>query len=127
MSDQDKRWEGLTIKGELPVGVYFAGVRHKAFTLRAGVTGDLIAAQELHPDGPLQLITLEVYRRQLLSLGDIEAQHLTTDLLRDGLLEMDLAAIADADLSLEKKLKPQSAASKPGGESSTTLSDMAIG
>ena len=126
MSDQDKRWEGLTINGDLPIGVYFAGVRHKNFTLRAGVTGDLIAAQELHPEGPLQLITLEVYRRQLLKLGDIELKHLTTDLLREELLEQDLAVIADADAALEKKLKPPSAVSKPGDGSSTTLSDTAI-
>lgn len=120
MSEQDKRWDGLTITRELPIGVYFAGVRHKEFTLRVGVTGDLIAAQELHPDGPLQLITLEVFRRQLLKLGDIEQRHLTTDLLRDSLLELDLAVIADADAELEKKLKPQSAASNPGAESSST-------
>lgn len=127
MSDQEKRWDGLTIARELPIGVYFAGVRHKAFTLRAGVTGDLIAAQERYPEGPMQLITLDVFRRQLLRLGDIEPQHLTTDLLRDTLLELDLAVIADADAELEKKLKPQSAASKPGAESSTTSSDTATG
>lgn len=118
----DKRWDGLTITRDLAVGVYFAGTRHTEFTLRVGVTGDLIAAQEEHPNGPMQLITLEVFRRQLLALGDIEPQHLTTDLLREGLLETDLALIADADAELEKKLKPQSAASKPGGASSTTLS-----
>lgn len=123
----DKRWEGLTISGELAVGVYFAGTRHTSFTLRAGVTGDLIAAQEEHPEGPLQLITLEVFRRQLLSLGDIEPAHLTTDLLREGLLETDLALLAKADADLEKKLKPPSAASKPGAASSTTLSDTATG
>ncbi|WP_336331644.1 hypothetical protein [Pseudomonas putida] len=127
MSDQDKRWDGLTIKDELPIGVWFAGSRHKAFTLRAGVAGDLIAAQEEYPEGPLQLITLEVYRRQLLELGDIEPKYLTIELLRDGLLEQDLAAIADADAALEKKLKPQSAASKPGDGSSTTLSATATG
>lgn len=123
MTDQSKRWDGLTITGELSAGVYFAGVRHKEFVLRAGVTGDLIEAQELHPNGPMQLITLEVYRRQIISLGDIEPQHLTTELLREGLLESDLAIIADADIALEKKLKPQSAASKPGDALSSTLSE----
>lgn len=127
MTDQDKRWDGLTITRELPVGVYFGGMRHKQFTLRAGVTGDLIAAQEAHPEGPMQLITLEVFRRQLLALGDIELKYLTTDLLRDELLETDLAVIADADVELEKKLKPQNAANKPGAASSTTSPDTATG
>lgn len=127
MTDQNKRWDGLTITRDLPVGVYFAGVRHKEFVLRAGVTGDLIAAQELHPEGPMQLITLEVFRRQILRLGDIEPQHLTTELLRAELLESDFSVIADADIELEKKLKPQSAASTPGAASSSTSSESVSG
>jgi hypothetical protein len=110
----NKQWEGLTITRELPIGVYFAGSRHKQFTLRVGLAGDLIAAQEQHPEGPLQLVTLEVYRRQLLSLGEIPAELLTTDLLRDALTETDLGFIATADEELEKKLAPPSAASPTG-------------
>lgn len=117
-----KQWQGLTISRELPIGVYFAGTRHRPFTLRVGLAGDLIAAQEQHPDGPLQLVTLEVYRRQLLALGDIPTESLTTDLLRDALTETDLAAIAQADADLEKKLTPPSAASAAGDASSTPLS-----
>lgn len=122
---QDKRWEGLTITRDLAVGVYFAGMRHKRFTLRTGVTGDFIAAQEEHPNGPMQLITLEVYRRQLLSLGEIPVDQLTTALLRENLLEADLALIADADAELEKKLAPPSAATPPGDASSMPSSDTA--
>jgi len=121
----DKRWQGLTISRELPIGVYFAGTRHKHFTLRVGLAGDLIAAQEEHPEGPLQLVTLEVYRRQLLALGDIPLESLTTALLRDALTETDLAAIAQADADLEKKLTPPSAASAIGDASSTPLSGTA--
>lgn len=126
MTEQlNKQWEGLTISRELHIGVYFAGVRHKSFTLRVAVAGDLIAAQEEHPNGPFQLTTIEVYRRQLLSLGDIPAENLTTDLLREGLTETDLAIIADADAELEKKLTPPSAATPTGAESSTPSSDTA--
>lgn len=121
----DKQWQGLTISRELPIGVYFAGTRHKPFTLRVGLVGDLIAAQEQHPEGPLQLVTLEVYRRQLLAVGDIPAESLTTDLLRDALTETDLAAIATADADLEKKLTPPSAASPTGDASSTPSFAMA--
>ncbi|WP_454842849.1 hypothetical protein [Pseudomonas hormoni] len=124
MTEQvSKQWEGLTISRELHIGVYFAGVRHKSFTLRVAVAGDLIAAQEEHPGGPFQLTTIEVYRRQLLSLGDIPAENLTTELLREGLTETDLAIIADADAELEKKLTPPSAATPTGAESNTPSSD----
>lgn len=119
MTEQtNKQWDGLTIGGELQIGVYYAGTRHKSFTLRTPVTGDLIGAQELFPHGPMQLITVDVYRRQLLSLGDIPADALTTELLRDALTESDLGLIADADAALEKKLTPQNAASLIGDASS---------
>lgn len=120
-----KQWDGLTITRELPIGVYFAGIRHKCFTLRVGLAGDLIAAQEQHPEGPLQLVTLEVYRRQLLSLGDIPAESLTTELLCDALTETDLGFIATADEELEKKLMPQNAASSIGDASSMSSSGTA--
>lgn len=117
MTEQaNKQWDGLTIKGELNIGVYYAGTFHKSFTLRVPVTGDLIAAQELHPNGPLQLVTVEVYRRQLLALGDIPTEAITTDLLRTSLTESDLGVIADVDEVLEKKLTPQSAALPTGDE-----------
>ena len=124
MTEQtNKQWDGLTIGGELQIGVYYAGTRHKSFTLRTPVTGDLIGAQELFPHGPMQLITVDVYRRQLLSLGDIPTEALTTELLRDALTESDLGLIADADAALEKKLMPPSAASPTGDASSTDSSE----
>lgn len=119
---QQKQWAGLTITRELNVGVYYAGAFHKKFTLRVPVTGDLISAQEAHPNGPLQLVTVEVYRRQLLSLGDIPEEALTTALLRASLTESDLGVIADADEELEKKLAPQNAALPIGDVLSTGLS-----
>lgn len=111
MSGIDKRWEGLTHTGELTVGIYYAGKRHKSFTLRVAMAGDLIQAQQAHPSAPLQLVTLEVYRQQLLQVGDIPPDALTTELLRDELAETDLARIADADAALEKKLEAPNASS----------------
>ncbi|UCZ84460.1 hypothetical protein LGQ10_29815 [Pseudomonas sp. L5B5] len=122
MTDQSKRWDGLTIKGQLEIGVWYAGTRHKEFALRVAVAGDMIAAQQQHPEGPLQLITVEVYRRQLLSLGQIPADALTTELLLEELAESDLALISEADVGLEKKLKPQKAAQSPTGDASSTPS-----
>ena len=104
-----KQWDGLTIEGELKVGVWYAGQRHKKFTLRVPMSGDFIAAQETYPEGVLQLITLEVYRRQLLALGDIPEHVITTDLLRENLAEVDLGVLSKADAELEKKLQVPSA------------------
>lgn len=115
MTERNTRWDGLTHSGELTVGVYYAGTRHKRFTLRVAMAGDLIAAQQAHPQGPLQLVTLEVYRQQLLALGEIPAEALTTELLRQELTESDLALLAAADEVLEKKLAPPSADSATGG------------
>ncbi|OEC55619.1 hypothetical protein [Pseudomonas sp. AP42] len=128
MTEQvDKKWDGLTITRDLAVGVYFAGTRHKRFTLRAPVAGDLIGAHETYPGAPWHLTTIEVFRRQLLSIGDIPAENLTTELLRESLLESDLAIIADADAELEKKLAPLSAATLTGDESNTPSSGTATG
>ena len=123
----DKKWDGLTITRDLAIGVYFAGMLHTRFTLRVGVAGDLIGAHETYPNAPWHLTTIEVYRRQLLSLGDIPLESLTTELLRESLAEIDLAVIADADLELEKKLKPQSAATLTGAESNTPSSETVTG
>lgn len=123
MTTIDKRWDGLTESGELAVGVYFAGTRHKSFTLRVPMAGDLVGAQQEHPQGPLQLITVDVFRRQLLALGDIPAASLTTELLLDELTETDLARLGLADEVLEKKLAPPSAVPTTGDVSSTPSSD----
>lgn len=126
MSQVEKKWEGLTITKDLRIGVFYAGTFHKTFTLRVGMAGDLIKAQEQHPNGPFQLVTLEVYRNQLLSVGDIPTEALTTELLRESLTESDLALIANADEELEKKLMPLSAVSPTGEASSTSSSGTGI-
>lgn len=128
MTEQlNKQWDGLTTTGELTLGVYFAGTRHKRFTLRVGVAGDWIAANEAHPNGPFQLGALEVFRRQLLSLGEIPTECLTVELLREALTEIDLAILAEADEELEKKLTPPSAATPTGAASNTPSSETATG
>lgn len=128
MTSSSKAWDGLTISGQLRIGVLFAGSRHKTFTLRVPVAGDMVVAQQAHPQGPLQLITVEAYRRQLLSLGDIPLESLTTELLLEQLAEVDLAILAEADEALEKKLAlPSEAAPLPGDGSSTPLSGTATG
>jgi hypothetical protein len=125
MTNIDKRWEGLTIGGELAVGVYYAGLRHKTFTMRIPLAGDLIDVQSEHPEASLHVATMAIYHRQLLSLGDIPAEALTFDLLRAELAETDLALLGAADEALEKKLALPSAASTAGDKSNTPLSGSA--
>ncbi|MCY1395681.1 hypothetical protein D3C76_300710 [compost metagenome] len=127
MSTIDKRWDGLVTTGQLPIGVYYAGTRHRDFTLRTAVAGDLISVQEAHPQASLHLATLAVYQRQLVALGDIPAEALTLELLRDNLTEIDLAALAEADAALEKKLRAPSEPSVAGEPSSMPSSEQATG
>jgi phage FluMu protein gp41 len=123
----DKQWDGLTISDELPIGVLYAGVRHKRFTLRLQMAGDLIDAQEAMPEASVRLIALDLFRRQLLVLGDIPPEAITTDLLRQQLSEVDLAVLEQADQTLGKRLAPASVGSSTGAASSTSSSDTATG
>ena len=124
MTTIDKRWDGLTESGDLAIGVYFAGTRHKHFTLRVPMAGDLVGAQQEYPQGPMQLITVDVFRRQLIALGDIPTESLTTELLLEELTETDLARLGQADEMLEKKLAPPSAVPATGDVLSTPSSGM---
>lgn len=126
MTNQDKRWEGLTIDGELSAGVYYAGVRHKRFTLRVPMAGDIINVQIEHPEGTIHVATLAILHKQLMSLGDIPPEALTYELLRAELSESDLSLLSDADEALEKKLKLPSEPVEIGDKSSTPSSDMDI-
>lgn len=123
----DKQWDGLTISGTLPIGVLYAGTRHQAYTLRLQMVGDLIDAQEAMPEASVRLIALDLFRRQLLVLGDIPPDALTTDLLRQGLSEVDLSELERADAALGKRLAPSSSGFSTGAASSTSLSDTATG
>lgn len=123
----DKQWDGLTISDTLPIGVLYAGTRHKAYTLRLQMVGDLIDAQMEMPEASVRLITLDLFRRQLLSLGDIPAEAITTDLLRKGLSEVDLAELERADAELGKRLASASNGCSTGAASSTSLSATATG
>lgn len=119
------KWDGLTATGTLPIGVFYAGQRHRTFTLRLSLCGDLIAAQEANPSAPVRLIALDLFRRQLLQLGDIPAEALTLDLLRAELTEIDQAVLEDADAALTKKLTPGSGDLPSGAPSNTPSSGTA--
>jgi hypothetical protein len=124
MDKQNGRWDGLTTTGTLPIGVFYAGKRHKNYTLRLPMAGDLVRAQQEYPDGPLRLQALECYRQQLLVLGDIPEDALTTKLLTEHLSEIDLGELERADAMLGKRLAPPSEdpSFAPGGASSMPLS-----
>ncbi|VXC29701.1 conserved hypothetical protein [Pseudomonas sp. 8Z] len=104
MQTIDKTWDGLTIEGTLIVGILFAGARHKHFIMRIPMAGDLVSAQEDHPNAPLQVVTMATYHRQLLAVGDIPSESLTFDLIKAELAEIDLALLAAADQKLEERL-----------------------
>lgn len=121
----DPRWDGLTYLGKLPIGVMYAGKRHKHYVLRIPMAGDLVAAQEDHPEALVRLISLDLYRRQLLQLGDIPPEAITLELLRQELTEPDLAELERADGELQKKFERPSRDSATGDALNTPLSSTA--
>lgn len=124
-NDAITKWAGLTAKGTLPVGVYYAGQRHRDYILRVGMAGDVIEALETQPSASTARIALDLYRRQLLKLGDIPTEALTLDLLKDELAEIDQSELERASAELTKKLLPASESSPTGDGSSTSSSGTA--
>jgi len=124
-NDAITKWEGLTVSGTLPVGVYYAGQRHRDFILRVGLAGDVIEALESQPTASTARIALDLYRRQLLKLGDIPAEALTLELLKAELAEIDQSELERASAELTKKLQPASESSPTGDVSSTSSSGTA--
>jgi len=124
-NDPLTKWAGLTASGTLPVGVYYAGQRHRDYVLRIGIAGDVIDALESQPNGSTARIALDLYRRQLLQLGAIPAEALTLDLLKAELAEIDQAVLEKASTELTKKLMPASDSSATGDVSSTSSSGTA--
>jgi len=104
MTDANQPWDGLTIRRTLPIGVLYAGTRHKDFELRVALAGDLVKAQMRYPEGPYRLMAVDLLRLQLLKLGAIPPEALTTELLCNELTEIDMAALEAADKDLGKSL-----------------------
>jgi hypothetical protein len=96
-----------TIQGTLPIGLEVDGVLHREFTLRGAtvldnidVTDELIAAGET----PDQLrISTAMMARQLVSLGTLGPEQITTALVRS-LHITDWNKLDRESAALEKKL-----------------------
>jgi phage FluMu protein gp41 len=93
----------ITTKGKLKVGLEFAGKTHVEFTIRAPKVKDTIEATAEVGEGDNLKFMLAAYSRQLISLGDIPKENITSALLAD-LYDVDLAVIQEASQNLEKKL-----------------------
>jgi phage FluMu protein gp41 len=93
----------ITTKGVLSIGLDFAGKTHADFEMRAPKVKDTIESiAAAGPSNNLKFM-LEMYSRQLVTLGDIPKENLTAELLSD-LYDVDLAVIQEASQNLEKKL-----------------------
>lgn len=93
----------VTERGVLPIGIVVEGVRHQAFSLRAVTVGDQVdAALEVGDQDSLRLATA-IFARQLMELGTVSKEKITTDLLLK-LNPVDWNAIDKASLDLQKKL-----------------------
>lgn len=92
-----------TTKGMLKVGLEYAGKTHVEFTLRAAKVKDTIESTLEVGEGDNLKRMLATYARQLITLGDIPKEHITTALLAE-LYDVDLGVIQEAAQDLEKKL-----------------------
>lgn len=93
----------ITSEGKLNVGIDYAGSTHVEFTIRAPKVKDTIESMAAVGKSDSLKFMLEMYSRQLISLGDIPKEHITPELLSD-LYDVDLAVIQEASQELEKKL-----------------------
>lgn len=94
-----------TISGTLPLGVEQAGETHREFTLRERLMRDEIHAYGV--PGAVEndaLFGVAVLTGQVLSLGSIPKEEITTDLLLD-LRPDDFKALAEARDALADRLR----------------------
>ena len=93
----------ITTSGNLKVGIEFAGTTHKTFVIRAAKVRDTIDATASAGVENSVKFMLATYALQLVSLGDIPKENITSELLAD-LYDVDLVVLQEAAQELEKKL-----------------------
>ncbi len=92
-----------TAEGKLKIGLEFEGKNHVDFSIRAPKVKDsLEAIDEVGESSGLKFM-LATYARQILVLGDIPKEKITTELLLE-LYDIDLAIIQKVSEEYEKKL-----------------------
>ncbi len=96
-----------TTKGTLPIGVDVGGVVHRDYEIRGATVGDNIDVTEEmadtdEPATPLRIGTA-MMARQLVKLGDLSPEQITTDLVR-GMHTADWNKLDAESSALEKKL-----------------------
>lgn len=110
----------ITTSGTLPIGVTIEGVTHRAYVLRGALVSDNIAATDelvARGEGPDHLrIATALMSRQVVSLGTLAPQQITTDLMR-GLHIADWNHLDKASEVLEKKLLGVEQTPTPAGGS----------
>ncbi len=110
----------ITEKGTFPIGLVLDGVHHREFELRPLTVADQVdATMEVGSEDPTRLGTA-IYARQLVALGTVPREKITTALLLR-LNPADWNAIDRAAADLQKKLLrdgPISAGGQPVAQSS---------
>ena len=111
--------------GTLPIGVLIDGTRHTAFELRPATVGDNVEAMEALGNVSAIRISAAVYARQLVSLGTLAKEQITTELILS-LSPVDYGALEEAQEALKKKLlefgQPSPGGTTPAPSVSATAS-----
>lgn len=93
----------MEISGNLPMGIEYAGKVHTEFSLRPARVKDTITALE-ESGGDNAKLALARLSKQIVRLGDIPAESITTELLMEA-YEADLEALEKAQDTIEKKAR----------------------
>lgn len=95
----------VTVTGTLPVGIEFEGQTHRDYTLRARLVRDSIeAGEEMSGNTSDSRLGLAILVRQIVSLGSIPREEITTEMFLDAYDE-DLGELYRADMEVAAKLK----------------------
>jgi len=110
----------IQASGNLPIGVTIDGVTHRGFVLRGALVSDNIEATDelvARGENPDQLrIATALMSRQLVMLGDLKPEQITTDLMRS-LHIADWNHLDKESAALEKKLLGVDQTPTPAGGS----------
>ena len=94
----------FTEKGTLPIGIEYDGKIHRDFELRPQTVADSVdAVEEDRARDNESYLGVVVLAKQMIKLGDIPREDITTNLLL-GMYDVDIAAVNEALGRLRKRL-----------------------
>jgi len=93
----------ITHKGTLPIGIEYEGSKHREYEFRARKVRDSIEAEEENSGVSDSRMGLAIIAKQIVALGTIPREAITSDLLLD-MYDEDLKEFQRADREVSARL-----------------------